>query len=135
MFDGFDFAQYGWIKKLIRSQVDFSGYTLSQQEQINRYLEEQKASYQRCTLDIEQGIELVKATGGYTSFAHPHETKLGYDDLERIVRDLRAVGLDAIETFHAKATPNDNQIATILAQKFKLLESCGSDIHDGRKRC
>lgn len=129
-FADFDFSQYGRINKLILKQLTAKKILSSEQiEKIQQFFLENKPKYSKCTLDIERGIEIVKANGGITSFAHPYQTKLNFDDLDHLVKYLKSVGLDAIEGYHGEANSQDNNIAIFLAQKHDLYKSAGSDFH------
>lgn len=131
MFADFDFSQYGRIVKLIMKHLSAkASLTPDQMKMVQNYFLTNKPKYNKCTLDIEQGIEIVKANGGVTSFAHPYQTKLSYDKLDKLVCYLKSIGLDAIEAYHGDATTSDNNVAIFLALKYELCKSAGSDFHD-----
>ncbi len=131
MFSDFDFSQYGRIAKLIIKQLSTkTSLTLDQMKMVQNYVLTIKPKYNKCTLNIEQGIEIVKANGGITSFAHPYQTKLSYEKLDKLVGYLKSIGLDAIEAYHGDATTGENDIAIFLAQKYGLSKSAGSDFHN-----
>lgn len=128
-FKDFDYSQYGWIKKRILTQINPSKYTEEEFNILLRCLNEIKPKYPKCTFELEEGIGLVKDANGYTSFAHPYQTGLKYDELLKLIDKMKVYGLDSIETFHAEAKIDDNKTAKSLANKYRLLESCGSDFH------
>ncbi len=128
-FDGFEYSKYGRLKKLILSYISLEKYTVDEQQILIKCLEEIKPIYQKCTLEIADAIELVKKEKGYTSFAHPYQTRLNELELRQAVKRFKEIGIDAIETFHANATLEDNTLARKIARDNDLLESCGSDIH------
>lgn len=128
-FEGFDYSKYGWLKKRISSYLDLTKYDEYDVKQLFRCLEEIKPIYPKCTFDIEEGIGFVKDAHGMTSFAHPYQTKLNQADLRTLIDKMKVYGLDAIETFHAEAPKEANDLANELADEYKLLKSCGSDFH------
>lgn len=132
-FKNFDYSKYGWIKKRILNHIDINKYSENQQKILLKCLEDIKPIYPKCTLELDEGIKLVKEAQGITSFAHPYQTGLEYEELDELVSRMKNMGLDAIETFHAEASEEDNRTASELAKKHELLESCGSDFHNHKE--
>ncbi len=128
-FEGFDYSKYGWLKKRIISYLDLTKYDEYDVKLLLKCLEEIKPIYPKCTFNIEEGVGLVKDAGGMTSFAHPYQTKLSQDELRILIDKMKVFGLDSIETFHAEAPKEANNLANDLAEEYKLLKSCGSDFH------
>ncbi len=128
-FKDFDYSKYGWLKKRILNTININKYKKEEVDILIKCLEQIKPIYRKCTLDIEEGIDLIKKAEGFSSFAHPYQTKLPYNELEKMVSCFKSMGIDAIETFHAMADKQDNDLAKDLANKYNLLESCGSDFH------
>ncbi len=79
-------------------------------------------------------VEAIQAAGGVVSLAHPGRVRA--DDIEPIVEELAAAGLDAIEVPYPYGGISDNDYADVdcsdaaaLADQFDLLHTGGSDCH------
>lgn len=78
-------------------------------------------------LSPEEAIKLIKSAGGVSGLAHPG--LLNKDDL---IKDLKEMGLEALEVFH---TFHDNSAVkkySSLAEKLDLVPTGGSDFHGVR---
>ena len=79
--------------------------------------------------------EVLKHTKGnaYVTLAHPieimDEYNLGSKDIDKIVGYLVGFGLKGLETRHSKQTESDYREFSKIAQKYGLIETCGSDYH------
>src|SRR6185503_15061465 len=74
----------------------------------------------------------IREAGGVSSLAHA----VWYRDADPLVRELAAVGLDALEVFHPDHGPEEEARFGALARELGLLASAGSDFHgtpEGRK--
>lgn len=78
---------------------------------------------------VEQCIRVLKGAGGKVSLAHPHQIGINDDALERQVRELAALGLDAIECYYPKHTATQTAFYLELAKKYGLHVTGGSDFH------
>ena len=54
---------------------------------------------------------------------------LRYEDIDKIVKYLCLYGLDALETMHSKHTCDDYRVFSLIAKKYNLKETMGSDYH------
>lgn len=106
------------------------GYVKDIQEAFDRYLdteeykriEREKATAQAC-------IQAIKAAGGRASLAHPYQVGLPDGPLEDLVAQLKSYGLDAIECYYPKHTPEQEAFYLHLAGKYHLHVTGGSDFH------
>lgn len=106
------------------------GWCSSWEELFNNYLDtdefhrrvEEKPSVIEC-------IELVKNAGGKVSLAHPWQIGIDNDSLDKLVRRLKGVGLDAIECLYPKHTPEQTAFYLSLTKKYDLHVTGGSDFH------
>lgn len=75
-------------------------------------------------VDVFAALEAIVKDGGIPVLAHPGET-----DSFDILPDLVERGLRGIEVVHPSHGPEDREKAKALAQKYKLIETGGSDYH------
>lgn len=112
------------------------GYVASNREAFDRYLDtpefqkidREKPSAQRC-------VETIKAAGGKVSLAHPYQIVFPPDapeNLERLVGRLAGYGLDALECFYPKHSPEQQAEYLALGAKYGLGVTGGSDFHGER---
>ena len=66
------------------------------------------------------------------SLAHPYQIGVDNETLERIVRELRGWGLDAIECYYPQYSPEQQRFYLHLAEKYQLHITGGSDFHGER---
>lgn len=79
-------------------------------------------------------IEIIKGAGGAAVLAHPFQVGLGDEETADLVSRLTAWGLDAIECYYTKHTPEQTEYCLSLARRFGLHVTGGSDFHgDGEK--
>jgi predicted metal-dependent phosphoesterase TrpH len=80
-------------------------------------------------------VEVVRAiasAGGVSSLAHA----VWYKESGKLIRDLAAQGLDAVEVFHPDHGPEEEARLGELVREFNLAATAGSDFHgvpEGRK--
>lgn len=105
------------------------GYTSTNREAFDRYLdtEEYHRVVERDKPSALECITAVKASGGFVSLAHPYQVGIDDSALERLVRELTGYGLDAIECFYPRHTPQQTSFYLSLAQKYSLHITGGSD--------
>jgi len=81
-----------------------------------------------------EAAEVIHGAGGVAAVAHP--VQLGCANraqLERVVVDLAADGIDAIEVYHSDHTPEQTRHFLDLARGRGLLVCGGSDFHGSAK--
>lgn len=110
------------------------GYVSTNREAFDRYLDtpEFRQRVKRFKADARTCVEAIKAAGGKVSLAHPYQMGLGDDALEMLVKQLKGWGLDAIECFYPKYTPEQQKFYLHLAEKYRLHRTGGSDFHGER---
>ena len=113
------------------------GYVRSLHEAFNRYIGEGGVAYEpKPRLAAGDAIEVIHAAGGLAMLAHPVQLNVpDADAVELVVRLLREMGLDGIETHHSDHLPQHVRQYEALARRYGLLSSGGSDYHGSRKAC
>jgi predicted metal-dependent phosphoesterase TrpH len=102
-----------------------AGYCIDRTDAFDKYIGEGGPAFiQRRGATPEDVIELIAASGGLASLAHP--ALLGRDE---IIPMLVAAGLPAIEVFHSDHDEFDRQRYRRAAEKSNLLCTGGSDYH------
>ncbi|MGC2872245.1 PHP domain-containing protein [Ihubacter sp. rT4E-8] len=84
-----------------------------------------------------KAIEVIKSAGGIAVLAHPMKTKdlpprdtdAFWQALDAIVRDLKKCGLGGLECYHPSASEDESLKLVILAGKYHLHITEGSDFH------
>jgi len=110
------------------------GYVKTYQEAFDKYLKKGGPLYlDKKRLEPEKAIELIHNAGGVAILAHPYQTGLEGENLEKLVKKLKSHGLDGIEVYYSKHTPRMIEEYETLAKKFDLLITAGSDFHGKNK--
>lgn len=79
-------------------------------------------------------VEILKDNGAFISLAHPMLYSKNYQEIEILVKELKNIGLDAIELFHTSANKKDIEKLKIIAKRYNLLITGGSDFHGANKK-
>lgn len=110
------------------------GYVGTNREAFDRYLdtEEFRQKVKRFKADAKTCVGAIKSAGGKASLAHPYQMGLPDDALEMLVQQLKGWGLDAIECYYPKYTPEQQKFYLHLAEKYRLYQTGGSDFHGER---
>lgn len=77
-------------------------------------------------------IRFIRAFGAVSVIAHPL-LNLTYKEMLRFLPQAKEAGLDAIETCYTEFDEEMTSMAKLMAEKFELLESGGSDFHGENK--
>lgn len=109
------------------------GYVQTAREAFQQYLDtEDFQRIERFKATARTCVEVIKASGGKVSLAHPYQTELGEEDLEALVKRLKDYGLDAIECYYPRYTPEQTALYLRLVKKYGLHITGGSDFHGER---
>ena len=76
------------------------------------------------TVSLEEAIALIRRAGGLASLAHPYVL-----DDDRVIGDMAACRLPALEVYHRDHTPEKVARYEALAEELSLLATGGSDFH------
>ena len=106
------------------------GYAGSVREAFDRWLDlPEVKQHKKYKVTFAEAAELIHGAGGRVVLAHPYQTKLDDAELEQTVREFSEQGLDGIECFYSRHTPEMAAFYLSLAEKYGLAVSCGSDYH------
>jgi len=110
------------------------GYVKSRNEAFERYLGDHTPYFvHREKITPEEVIDVTKKAGGIPVLAHPTLYGLGNEQLNLLVKRLKAAGLMGMETFYSTYSPAEEKKMKALAKKYGLLPSGGSDFHGENK--
>ena len=111
------------------------GYVRDSREAFDRYLdtEDYHRQVERGKPSVGECIAAIHESGGWASLAHPYQIGLEDGALERLVARLAVdCGLDAIECFYPRHTPEQTALYLRLAERYRLCVTGGSDFHGER---
>ena len=110
------------------------GHVATIQEAFDRWLAKGRPAYvERPRLDPEEAIGLTHASGGVCAVAHPASLGLDGAELDGLVGELTAAGLDGLECEYAAYTPDERAPLHALAARHGLAPTGGSDYHGENK--
>lgn len=113
-----------------------NGYVSNNREAFDRYLDTPDfQKFDRGKPSAEKCVKTIKAAGGKVSLAHPYQIVLsenGDRTLEALIERLTGYGLDALECYYPKHTPEQEAYYLSLARRYGLHVTGGSDFHGER---
>jgi hypothetical protein len=106
------------------------GYIGSYQEAFDLYLDKGKPFYMnKKRLAPKLAVELILQAGGIPVLAHPYQTKLNDEDLDKLIKELKDYGLMGIEVYYSQHSNEQIEKYLKFSEKFNLLATAGSDFH------
>ncbi len=84
-------------------------------------------------ISCQDAIDLIHKSGGIAILAHLSTISSDYITLEKIVLDLKDMGIDGIEGFYNNYSPEFSAFVLDLAKRENLAVSGGSDYHGKNK--
>jgi predicted metal-dependent phosphoesterase TrpH len=111
------------------------GYVRTLDEAFVKYIGRRAPAYvEKDKLPASAVIASIHSAGGLAALAHPSQLRYtNLAQLERIVKDLAAGGLDAIEVYHSDHSPAQTREYLHLARQLNLGVTGGSDFHGPAK--
>lgn len=110
------------------------GYVSSVQEAFDVYIgNEGKAYVPRVRLTPAQALDLLNREGATPVLAHPYILGLKPDELDRLVGELKELGLQAMEVYYTEHSQSQTEQYRGLCKKHGLAMSGGSDFHGDPK--
>ncbi len=110
------------------------GYIKSIKEAFERYIGDNCPYFvPREKVTPAQAVELIIRAGGVPILARPVLYHLSYARLEELVAELKNVGLMGLEAIYSTYCAAEERQMRMLAKKYGLLISGGSDFHGSNK--
>ncbi len=110
------------------------GFASSIQDAFMKYLGENAPAYVEVNdPPSEEVVELLRKAGAISSVAHLARYGMTPDAEDRFVARMRNAGLTALEVIHTDHTKEDVARCSMLALKYGLLATGGSDFHGNVK--
>ena len=110
------------------------GQIKSVREAFDRYIGDHCKCYVgRLKVASTDAVRLIKEAGGTAILAHPLLYGLSNTNLQKMIDDLKPVGLDGLEAIYSTYTTGEEQQMKRLARENGLLISGGSDFHGSNK--
>ncbi len=78
---------------------------------------------------LEEAVAWIRGAGGLAVIAHPARYGLSATRLRQLLGAFRELGGEGLEVVSGSHTPDDNERMALLARRFDLLASAGSDFH------
>ena len=104
------------------------GYVSTNREAFDRYLDtDEYQKIERFKVSARDCIAAIRSDGGHVSLAHPYQLGLDDERLEALIRQLKDSGLEAIECFYPRHTPEQTAFYLELARRYDLHVTGGSD--------
>lgn len=111
------------------------GHVSDVAEAFARYLGSNGLAYvPKSNLTPSDGIKVIKESGGLAFLAHPKLIGLEEKDFLLLLEDMKACGLDGIETYYSLFSKEDIEYFEKTAEKFSLIKSAGSDFHGANRK-
>lgn len=104
---------------------------------IEAHLSDASPNYvKRAHIGAKSAIELINRAGGVAIWSHPilpdfKEGEGRQEELEKFLQQLVGWGIQGLEVFSSANTEDDAEFLVSLAAKYKLLQTAGSDFHEG----
>jgi predicted metal-dependent phosphoesterase TrpH len=109
---------------IARAMVE-AGYVATTQEAFDKYISNTGPAYaNRLRMTMNEAVNFIHGAGGVAVMAHPAESKL-----VDLIPQLVQAGLDGIEIYYPRHTPEQQSELLALAQRYDLVATGGSDFH------
>ncbi len=106
------------------------GYARNSKEAFSRWLSRGRPAYaRRRTVSPEEALEIIVEAGGVPVLAHPFTLDVNREELRRLIKELKDVGLAGIETYYPQHSADQTREYLKLAGDFGLVPTGGTDFH------
>lgn len=120
-------------RAVIAAEMVRLGYCDTVQDCFKKWLSPKRGFYKPpMRLDVFDVIAFIKSIGAVAVLAHPF-LNLEEKDLRGFLQEAVPCGLDAMEVYYPKFTPEQTECAFRLAGEYGILPSGGSDYHGDNK--
>jgi 3',5'-nucleoside bisphosphate phosphatase len=111
-----------------------NGYISSMKEAFDKYIDKGCKCYvPKVKCSPKEAIEIILKSNGIPILAHPLLYHLTSNELEELIIFLKQSGLVGIEAIYSLNTDKDEENMLLLAQKYNLKVTGGSDFHGKNK--
>ena len=111
-----------------------SGRCKNRSEAFKRFIGPGKKGYApKEKMGPAQAISLIRSSGGMAALAHPGLIAAGKGYLETLIRELKDLGMQAVEAYYSEHDRGFTDWLVRLAARLDLGLSGGSDFHGGPK--
>ena len=124
----------GYVNRaVIGAAMTRRGYTVSVKDAFKRFLNPDRGYYiPPRRPDAYETVAFIKSLGAVAVLAHPF-LDLDEAGLREFLPVARDKGLDGMEVYYARNTPEQTALSLAIAAEFGLLPSGGSDFHGENK--
>ncbi|QEY23709.1 PHP domain-containing protein [Neisseria animalis] len=106
------------------------GHVRNKQQAFTKYLGDGKScSVKHEWADLAECVAAITAAGGIAVIAHPMRYDLSATAKRNLFEEFKAAGGAAIEVHSGNCSKNDRLNYALLAERYGLLASAGSDFH------
>jgi predicted metal-dependent phosphoesterase TrpH len=106
------------------------GLATSVQDAFDRWLAKGRPGYvEKERMAPAHAVRLARASGGVAVLAHPLSLGLAGAALEQAVAELAELGLTGLEAVYGRYSPEDRDGLALLARRYGLVPTGGSDYH------
>lgn len=110
------------------------GYVKTRSEAFDKYIGRDCPAYvKRVRFTPEECIQAIHEAGGLAVVAHPNLYGFNPAEMNRMLKELTAIGLDGIETLYCTHSKEDVLELLGLCLKYRLFPTGGSDFHGDNK--
>ncbi|HWE03995.1 MAG TPA: PHP domain-containing protein [Tepidisphaeraceae bacterium] len=112
------------------------GYVSSVKQAFDKYLAPGGLAYfDKERLGPRRALEMIHESGGIPVLAHPIQLRaLNDGELERVIKDLKDLGLVGLEVIHSDHGPGHVEKYSKIADRMGLVKTGGSDFHGHNKK-
>ncbi len=106
------------------------GYVYSKNEAFISYLGKTGVAYEeKENFTPHMAVKMLKENGAFVSLAHPKFFSSKISEIENLVKELKVLGLDALEIEYPNFSKLEKNMYRDLADKYDLKITGGSDFH------
>jgi predicted metal-dependent phosphoesterase TrpH len=107
-----------------------AGYVTKVADAFEKWIGRNGPAYvERDKMTPAQSVRCIVERGGLACWAHPAELGRKFDDVEPIVKELKAAGMQALEVYYKNYSRDTIEKLVTLADRYELLALGGSDYH------
>jgi predicted metal-dependent phosphoesterase TrpH len=107
------------------------GYVSSIDDAFDRFLGHDCPAYvDKPRISCQQAINIIREAGGIAVLAHPYLLNLtDQKHMDNLISTLKKMGIGGIEVYYPEHSPQATAFYEVLARKYNLLMTGGTDFH------